>query len=145
MQIQFILSVTSGKENMNKIYTNYTMLHLMHRIEYNHDQTWKLQLFSHDNWWGNFHCKNCETSPARLNGFRCRFSVVVFPNGGNILENLLSLYHIDPMGRYIGFRDTSKLRSYPTNIDEETTVVIISGMNFCNFKSCPLDTPRNLI
>ena len=38
-----------------------------------------------------------------------------------------------------------KPRSYPTSINEETTVVIISSMNFCNFKSYPFDTLENLI
>ena len=49
------------------------------------------------------------------------------------------------MGRYTGFEITLKQRSYPTSVDEGTTVLIISGMNFCNFKICPLDTPRNPI
>ena len=40
---------------------------------------------------------------------------------------------------------TFKPRSYPTSIDEETIVVIISSMNFCNFKSCPFDTLSNPI
>ena len=43
------------------------------------------------------------------------------------------------------FEITFKPKSYPTSIDEGTTVVIISGMNVCYFKSCPLDTPRNPI
>ena len=43
------------------------------------------------------------------------------------------------MDRYIGFGDNIKPRSYPTSIDEETTVVIISSMNFCNFKSYPFE------
>ena len=38
-----------------------------------------------------------------------------------------------------------KPRSYPTNIDEEATVLIKSGMVFVFLKSCPLDTPGNLI
>ena len=41
------------------------------------------------------------------------------------------------------FEITFKLKSYPTNIDEGTTVVITSSMKFCNFKSCPLNTTRN--
>ena len=45
----------------------------------------------------------------------------------------------------IGFLLVCKARSYPSGMDERTTVVIISGMNFCNFKSCPLNTPRNPI
>ena len=43
------------------------------------------------------------------------------------------------------FESRFKPRSYPTSIDEGTTVVIISGMNFCNLKSCPLNTSRNPI
>ena len=43
------------------------------------------------------------------------------------------------------FEITFKPRSYPTSIDEGTTVVIICAMKFCNFESCPLDTRRNLI
>ena len=31
---------------------------------------------------------------------------VDFPNQANVLENLLLLYRIDPMGRYIGFCDS---------------------------------------
>ena len=46
---------------------------------------------------------------------------------------------------YRFFAIAFKLRSYPITIDEGTTVVIISGMNFCGVKSCPLDTPRNTI
>ena len=39
-----------------------------------------------------------------------------------------------------------KPKSYATNYtDEGTTVVIISGMNACNFKTYPIDTPRNPI
>ena len=30
-----------------------------------------------------------------------------------------------------------KARSYPTSVNERTTVVIISGMNFCNFGVVP--------
>ena len=40
---------------------------------------------------------------------------------------------------------TVKLRIHPTSIDEGTTIVIRSCMNFCYFKSRPLDTPRNPI
>ena len=37
------------------------------------------------------------------------------------------------------------LRWYPIGIDEGRTAVIISGMDFCDCKSCPFDTPRNPI
>ena len=43
------------------------------------------------------------------------------------------------------FHKTFKPRSYPSSIYEGITVVIFSAMNFCNFKSCPLDTTRNPI
>ena len=63
--------------------------------------------------------------PARLNGFRCRFPAVVFPNWANALENLLLLYRIDTMIWYIV---STQSKSYPTSIDEGTTIVIISGI-----------------
>ena len=43
------------------------------------------------------------------------------------------------------FEIVFKPRGYPTRIDEGTTIVNTCGMNFCNSKSCPLDTPRNPI
>ena len=43
------------------------------------------------------------------------------------------------------FDITFRPRGYLTIIDEGTTVVIISGMIFCDFKCCPLNTPRNAI
>ena len=44
------------------------------------------------------------------------------------------------------FVGTIKPRTYPTSIDEGTTGVIITGMSaLCNFKSRPLDSPRNSI
>ena len=49
------------------------------------------------------------------------------------------------MGRYISFWNNIWTWSHPTSIDEGTTVVIISGMNVYNFKSCPLNTLRNPI
>ena len=72
------------------------------------------------------------------------FDVDFFPNWANVLENLLSLYACLPNGSiYWLFEITFKSRSYPTNIDEGTTIVIMSGMNFGSFKSCSLDTPGN--
>ena len=77
-----------------------------------------------------------------IKGFRCRFTVVGLPNRASTQENLLSLYRAD----ISAFEITFKLRSYGSNTDERTTVVIISGiMNACTFKSCPLGTPRNPI
>ena len=35
---------------------------------------------------------------ARLNGVRCQFPVAAFPNCAFILENLLLIYRIGPMG-----------------------------------------------
>ena len=71
-----------------------------------------------------------------ITGFDVDFDV-------DILENLLSLYRIGHMGRYIGFLDTFKPRSCPTSVDEGTTIVIIGGMMNVVFKSCPLDTLGN--
>ena len=44
---------------------------------------------------------------------------------------------------YISFLDTFKPRSYPTTVDEGTTIAIIGGMMNVVFKSCPLDTLGN--
>ena len=65
--------------------------------------------------------------PARLNGFRCKFPVVVLPNRANALGNLSSLHQIVSMGRYISL---FKSKSYSTSINEGTTIEIISGKNF---------------
>ena len=43
------------------------------------------------------------------------------------------------------FEITYKPWSCPTSINEGATVVIMSGINYCIFKSCPLDTLRNPI
>ena len=45
----------------------------------------------------------------------------------------------------LGLLQTLKLRSYPTNINEGTTIAIMGSMNFCNFKSCPLDTRSDMV
>ena len=41
------------------------------------------------------------------------------------------------------FEITFKPRSYPTSINEGTTVVIFGGIDFCSFKSCAFGSPRN--
>ena len=46
---------------------------------------------------------------------------------------------------YCLFDVTFEPGSYPTGIGEGTTVVSVNGIKFCDFKGCPLDTPRNPI
>ena len=53
------------------------------------------------------------------------------PERSNLLEHFLLLYRIAHMDRYIGvLAITVKPWSYPSGVDEGTTIAIISDMNF---------------
>ena len=58
---------------------------------------------------------------------------------------LIALLHRPDGSIYWLIEITFKSRSCPPSVYEGTTIVIISGMNFCISNSCPLDTPRNTI
>ena len=61
------------------------------------------------------------------------------PEAGKCSENFLLLYWIVSMGRYIGL---FKSKSYPTSIDEGTTIVITGDMNFIILRVVPSTIPE---
>ena len=71
------------------------------------------------------------SSPARLNGFRCRFLVAVFPNRANALENLFTglTQRADTL---IALKSRVII-----SVLMRRQLVIISGINFVIFKSGP--------
>ena len=69
--------------------------------------------------------------------------LVVFPNRADVLENLLNYTESRQWVDMLAFEILFKQMSNPTIIDEGTTAVIISGMNFGNFGCRPLDTIGN--
>ena len=64
------------------------------------------------------------------------------PERANVLESLLSLYRADLMGGYISLWYNIQTKELSHQCQWRDNCSYNNGMTLCDFKSCPLDTPR---